>query len=157
MTFQEHAVSPIQGDRVLLLLVINHSTWAAPLRYVDDTQNWTISGDVYSALGVDADFAPTDETGVDSRAIRVPDADLTLWRRLEKLARNGDTNPVTATVYVRLVADSTVDVVDPATLRMSAPSRDGRMVTFDASSVDTLNRDAPYRKFTWANSPGLRR
>ncbi len=157
MTFQEYAVSATYGDRALVLVTISHPTFATVLRYVDDTQDWTIGGNVYSAMGVDADFAPTDDSGVDSRSVTVPDPDLVLWRRLEKLSRTGDNQPVTVTFYVRLVSDTTVDAIEPSVLRMASPSRDGRMVTFEASTVDTVNRDAPSRKFTWANSPGLRR
>ena len=157
MTFTTHSVSPTAGVRDVVLVKLTHTTWADVLRYADDVVDWVVADGTYTATGADADGEPTDETGVDSRGIVLPDPDLTLWRRLEELARNGDSDPVTVTVYRYLSSNLAAPAVEPAIFRMSSPSRAGRMVSFDASTVDTVNRDAPPRKFTFANSPGLRR
>lgn len=158
MTYETHAVAPTAGERDVVLVKLEHASWPNALRYADEVADVVISGDgTYLAIGADTDAGPTDDTGVDERSITIPDPDLILWRRLEKLSRNGSVLPVTVTISVYLSTDLTTPAIEPAVLRMTSPSRDGRMVTFSASSADVVNRDAPTRKFTWANSPGLRR
>jgi hypothetical protein len=158
MSFEEHAVTAPAGEVAGCLVKINHTTWATPLRYALDTRDWIIPGDgTYVSTGASADGPGTDDTGVDSRAITIPDLDFVLWKRLEKLSRTGSTSPVIVTVSVYLSTDLTTPVLGPTELRMASPTRSGRIVQFEASTVDVVNRDAPTNRFTWANAPGLRR
>lgn len=158
MTFETHAVSGTAGERSAALVKIDHPTWPYPLLYADDVEDWVIPGDgTYEAIGADPDGAPTDDSAIDSRSVTLPDPDMVLWRRLEKLSRTGSAIPVTVTISVYLSTDLTTPALEPSVLRMASPSRDGRMVSFEASTTDVVNRDAPTREFTWANSPGLRR
>lgn len=157
MTYETHAVTAPSGELDLVCVTLTHPVWGVTLRYVLDTQDRTIDGDLYVSTGFDADAAGTDDTGIDSRGISIPDLDLTLWRLLEGLAEVGSTVPVTVTISVYLSTDLSAPAIEPAVLKMASPSRSGRTVTFDASSVDTVNRDAPSRKFTWSSNPGLRR
>lgn len=158
MSYETFAVTAPAGVVDLYCVKLEHETWSGPLRYVLDTRDWTIPGDgVYSGTGLDIDAPGTDDTGIDSRGVAVPDLDFTLMRRLEKLGRTGNNVPVTVTVKVYLSNDLSTPALTAAVFNMANPTRDGRMVSFEASTVDTINRDAPSSKFTWANSPGLRR
>lgn len=161
-TFDIHAVSPPAGEVAAWLIRINHATWPAPLRYAIDAVDWTVTDEnddevTFTSKPGEVESAGTDETAIDSRSVTLADLDLVLWRLLEKLSRTGDTQPVEVTIYVYLSTDLTAPAIAPAVLTMANPSRDGRIVTFEASTINTINRDAPTRKFTWANSPGLRR
>jgi hypothetical protein len=157
MSFAEHAVTAPAGEVAGCLVKINHTTWATPLRYALDTRDWVVADGTYVSTGLDVDGPGTDDSGIDTRSITVPDLDLVLWKRLEKLSRTGNTNPVEVTISIYLSTDLSTPVVGPAVLKMANPSRSGRIVTFEASSEDLVNRDAPTHRFTWANSPGLRR
>lgn len=162
MSLVENIVAATAGELILLLVKLSHPTWPNVLRYAEDVQDWTVTDEdlnvvTFVAMGVDADAATTDDSGVDERAISVPDPDNELWNRLTVQSIDGDAQLVTLTVYTYLSTDLTQPAIEPATFRMANPSRDGRMISFTASTVDVVNRDAPSRKFTWANSPGLRR
>lgn len=161
MSLETHIASGTAGELDLFLIEISHPTWTSVLRYAEDTQDWTVTIDgvqtTFESTGHEVDAPPTDDTGIDSSSISVPDLDLVLWRRLERLSQTGDADPVTVTVHWYLSTDLTAPAVEPRVLRMSNPSRSGRIVSFDASTANVLNRDAPNLRFTWANSPGLRR
>ena len=158
MSFAEHAVTAPAGEIALACLKISHPTWATVIRYVLDTRDWAIPGDgTYIATGLDVESAGTDDTGIDSRSVSVPDMDLTLWKRIERLGIDGNNVPITVVVTVYASTDLTTPIIPAASFKLANPVRDGRTVSFEASTVDTVNRDAPVYKFTWANSPGLRR
>lgn len=162
MTLQTHITqgNP-SGETDVLAVRLSHAAWGSELWYVDDVVAWSFddeNGDPVTAqpTGADADGEPTDDTGIDSRQITLPDPDLSLWRRLEELSTSGDTRPVEVTVYRYLSTDLTGPAAY-AILTMSGPSRDGRLVSFEASNANVLNRDAPTIRYTYSNSPGLRR
>lgn len=161
MSFVEHAVTAPAGEREVVAVRLNHSTWATALYYVDDVVDWSVDDEnsdpvTFTATGVDADGEPTDETGIDSRGIALPDPELILWRRLEVLSTTGNAEPVEVTVY-RYGSDDLTQPLAYAVLTMTGPSRDDRIVSFEASNANTVNRDAPPRRFTYSGNPGLRR
>jgi hypothetical protein len=161
MSLTEHIVTAPAGEREVLLVRLNHPTWGTPLRYADDVEDWTVTDEesnsaTFTATGADADGEPTDDTGIDSRGISVPDPDIILWRRFEVLSQAGDSTPVEVTVYRYLSSDLT-EPAAYAILSLTSPSRDGRVVSFEASNANAVNRDAPPRRYTYSNSPGLRR
>lgn len=161
MSLSEHIVTAPAGERDALLVRLRHAAWPTDLWYVDDVEAWSVDdedGDPVTAqpTGADADGEPTDDTGIDSRGISVPDPEMILWRRLENLSKTGDTRTVEVTVYRYLSSDLTAPAAY-AVLTMTGPSRDGRVVSFEASNANTVNRDAPSRRYTYSNSPGLRR
>lgn len=149
------------GERDVVLIKLDHEAWGAPLRYADDVADWTVTDEesasvTFTQTGADADGEPTDDTGIDSRQVTLPDPALILWRRLEALSQTGDTRPVEVTIYRYLSTDLT-EPAAYAILSMTSPSRDGRLVSFEASNANVLNRDAPTIRYTYSNSPGLRR
>lgn len=162
MSFERHVVGAPAGEILVVLLKLMHPTWGTPLLYAFDNRDWIVTDEndeeqtFPEAIG-ECDAAPTDDTGIDSRRVTIHDLQLTLWRRLERLSRTGEIQPVDVTVYTYLSTDTTQPAQAPAVLQMASPSRRARIVTFEASTINTINRDAPTRKFTWANSPGLRR
>lgn len=161
MSLQEHIVTAPAGERDVLLIKLDHEAWGAPRRYADDVADWTVTDETsasvtFTATGAEADGEPTDDTGIDSRGISLPDPDLELWRLFEGLSQTGDARPVEVTVYRYLSTDLT-EPAAYAILTLTAPSRDGRTVSFEASNANTVNRDAPSRRYTYSNSPGLRR
>jgi hypothetical protein len=144
-----------------LAVRLQHPAWALERWYVDDVEPWTFddeNGDPVTAqpTGLDADGEPTDDTGIDSRGISVPDPELILWRLFEYLSKTGNTTPVEVTVYRYLSSDLTAPAAY-AVLTLTGPNREGRVVSFEASNANTVNRDAPSRRYTYSNSPGLRR
>lgn len=164
MTLQTNIVTSPAGERNVLLVKLDHEAWGAPKRYADDVNDWTVTDEESNSVtflggekkGLDADGEPTDDTGIDSRGISIADPDLVLWRLFEGLSTTGDTRPVEVTVYRYLSTDLT-EPAAYAVLTLTGPSRDGRVVSFEASNANTVNRDAPSRRYTYSNSPGLRR
>jgi hypothetical protein len=161
VSLQEQIVTALAGVREVVAVRLTHEAWVADRLYVDDVEDWSVddeNGDpvTFLATGVDADGEPTDETAIDSRGISLPDPENVLWRLIEQLSQTGDTRPIEATVY-RYVSDDLTAPAAYAVLTLTAPSRDGRVVTFEASNANTVNRDAPPRRFTYSGNPGLRR
>lgn len=161
MTLATHITQAPAGETDVVLIRLRHAAWPNDLRFADDVVDWTVTDEesnsvTFTATGADADGEQTDETGIDSRGITLPDPDLTLWRRLEDLSQNGDSRPVEVTVY-RYLSNALTVPAAYAILSMTGPSRNDRLITFEASNANVLNRDAPTRRFTYSNSPGLRR
>jgi hypothetical protein len=161
MSLQEQIVTALAGVREVVAVRLSHEAWGIAQYYVDDVQDWSVDDEngtpvTFFATGVDADGEPTDETAIDSRGISLPDPENILWRLIEQLSQTGDTRPIEATVY-RYVSDDLTQPAAYAVLTLTAPSRDGRVVSFEASNANTVNRDAPPRRFTYSGNPGLRR
>ena len=161
MTFATHATQAPAGVVDTLVVRLSHAAWPNDLWYVDDVVERTFDdedGNPVTAqpTGASADGEPTDDTGLDSRQVVLPDPDMTLWRRLEALSQDGDERTVEVGLY-RYISDSLTAPTVYAVLTMVAPSRDGRMVSFEASNANVLNRDAPPRRFNYSDNPGLRR
>lgn len=160
MSFVEYAVTAPAGDREVIAVRLRHAAWPATRYYVDDVVAWDVEdeeGDevTFTPTGADADGEPTDDTGIDSRGISLPDPENVLWRLFEGLSQTGDARPVEVTVF-RYGSDS-VTPLAYAVLTLTGPSRDGRTVSFEASNANTVNRDAPSRRYTYSSNPGLRR
>lgn len=161
MSLQTNFTQAPAGELDRVFLRLRHESWALDLWYVDDVVAWNVDDEEGNPVtaqptGLDADGEPTDETGIDSRGISVPDHDFTLWRLFETLKNTGNTVPVEGTAYRYLSSD----VSQPAAyvvLSLSKPSRDGRLVSFELSNANVLKRSAPPRLYTYSNSPGLRR
>lgn len=159
MSLAIHSASGTPGELDLLLIQINHPAWATPLRYAVDTRDWTVTLEdsttvLFPKMGGTSEGPPTDDTGVDLRNVQVADPDNVLMKRLEQLV--GDVREVEVKLYQYL----TTDLTQPETygvFAMANPSRADRVVSFEASTLNTINRDAPTEKFTYDNSPGLRR
>lgn len=146
------------------LLELSHPSWAAPLRYAEDTRDWTVTLEdgatvaTFTATGFDAEAAAADDSGIDTRQLSVPDPTRVLWRAIEALRGSDLAGPapgITATMRVYDSADLSAPLTVSA-LTLQDPVRDDIAVSFTATTADTINRDAPTRKFTWENSPGLR-
>lgn len=160
MSLAQHAVANPAGERLHFLLELKHPDWVAPLRYAEGFEDVTATLETaevatFTADGFDAEAGASDDSGIDSRALRVPDKDLALWRLIE--ANIGSSTPITAILRVYSSADLTAPLA-VATLQLSDPQQGvDRSVQFDATTVDTLNRGAPTLRYTVENSPGLRR
>jgi hypothetical protein len=162
MSLQTQIVAAVAGVRELIAVRLRHEAWPVDRLYVDDVEDLSADDEdgnpvTFLAMGADVDGEPTDDTGIDSRGISVPDPENVLWKLLEGLSLTGDTRTVEATVFRYTTDDLTAPASEPAVLTVTAPSRDGRVVTFEASNANTVNRDAPSRRYTYSNSPGLRR
>jgi hypothetical protein len=161
MSLQTHITQAPAGETDVVLVRLRHEAWPTDLLYADDVVDWTVIDDesnsvTFNQTGLDADGEPTDDSGIDSRQVSVPDPNLVLWRRLEALSKAGDTRRVEVTVFRYLSSDLTEPAAF-AILAMVGPSRNERLVSFEASNANVQNRDAPTRRYTYANSPGLRR
>lgn len=160
MSYRRNVVSNTAAERILLLVELSHSTWAAPLRYAEDITDWTVQIETaqlvtFTASGFDLSSPTVADTGGDERSLTVPDMDLELWGRLEDLI--GVEEPVVVTVrhYLTSALSSPALV---SLFALSAPSVDeNRSVTFAAKTPDFVNRNAPINRFLWVNAPALRR
>lgn len=163
MSYAGHAVRAPAGQYDIALVQLDHPAWPTPLRFADilDEAGVTVtlpdsSTAFFAATGAGTEAAPTDDTGIDSRRVVLPDPELVLMKRIEALHYAGEDTPITATILLYLSTDLTVPVTT-AVLRVAKPRCDNRRVSFEASTANILNRDGPGFRFTYANSPGLRR
>ena len=166
MSLATHAASAPSGELLLFLLTIWHPTWATPLRYAEDTIDWTVTAGIegmitFPSTGFEGEDGGSSEGGVDERAMRVPDQDLVLWRRIEALIGYldpGSGKPVPIKVMLHKYLSTNLSAPqESVTLDLADPTlqRD-RSVSFTAASANVLNRSAPTSTYTLKNAPGLR-
>lgn len=160
MSLTTHYVSAPAGELLLFLLELTHPSWPAPLRYAEDVRDWTVTLEddeeaTFPATGFEGEAGGSDDGGVDTRQLSVPDEDLVLWRRIE--ANIGGATPITAILraYLSTGLGAPLAVVR---LEVATPVQElDRSVRFEATTSNTMNREAPTLRFTAWNSPGLRR
>lgn len=162
MTLQ--SIITAADDRLIALLELSHPAWPAPLRYADATEAWTVTQDggpvTYPATPFEREAGSLDDTGQDSRLLRVPDASLVLWRRCLALVGvvDGGGVPVPVQAVIREYAASSLAApLRVSRLELRAPRSDGLSVSFTAESASVGDRAVTLPRFTSLNSPGLRR
>lgn len=146
---QLHAVSDPHG--FLELMVIDHSSFAAPVRLVNDTRNWTIGGDVYTALPFSVKL-PTQAQQENPRAqIRIDNVGRALTAAIEGL-------PVGAALLatLRVVSRATPTVVDYEFIaQLSGINITPTLVTATMGPDDSMRQSAVRLRFDPVNAPAL--
>lgn len=148
------------SERKLLALTISHPLWPSPLRYVNDTRNWTLGGVEYPGLPLDTTAGASDDDGGDTRATALPDPDLELWQRCQDVIGELDVDglPIPIVATVREYAESnTVTPLRTAVFELINPRCDGVGVDFTLARPDLANRRAPVIRYTTLSNPGLDR
>ena len=136
---------------VLVLLLIDNAALSGPVRLVNDTRDWTISGTTY--IGLPFRFKlPQDKTGENPRAqIEIDNVGRDLTGELERL---GPAAWLQATV--RLVHRSTPTVID---YEFTAALTNVRVTVKTISATigpdDIMRRPAVCLRFDQATAPGL--
>ena len=159
--FASHIITAPRNELHLVLLEIHGAALAAPLRFAESIDDWTVTlenGEIatfFGWTGFEADTSGSDDSGMDERSLRVPDVDRVLWRAVQR--NIGSAEPLYVIVREYLSTDLTAPI-SSRLFELSAPSREigGSAVTFTASSVDP-NLCMSAERYTWDNSPGLRR
>ena len=160
MSLLVHAASAPEGELLIFLLEITHPTWAAPLRFAEDVQDWVVTLEddfeaTFLAGSFEGDAGSSDDSGVDERRFRVADEDLVLWRLIEAVI--GHATPIRVKLRLYLSTDVT-EPLGVVTLDLAEPRLElDRSVSFSATTANTTNRGAPTSRYTLQNSPGLRR
>lgn len=141
------------------LCVVSHPAWASDHLYAQgDSCSVVLPGDAdptaFTGGLYVGEAAQTDANGIDARNCSVIDTpEFALWTDVELL--RGNIVPIDVILLEYLSTDSTTPV-NVSTLTMEAPSRKGLAISFLATTVRTISRDAPTRLFTFGNSPSLR-
>ena len=146
---QLHATSDNHG--FLELLVIEHASWAGPVRVVNDTRTWDIGGYTYVALPFRLKL-PNQAQGESPRArLQIDNVGRELTASIEAL-------PVGASLMatVRVVSRATPDVTDYEFIaQLSGISITPTVVSCVMGPDDTLRQSAVRVRFDPANAPGL--
>ena len=167
MSYRSFAVAGDASDYLLLLLRLEHPAFGVSARAAD-TRDWTASVDgddvLHAACGMDGDAPGLDAASDSGRGLRLTEPlDQDGFPTFEALAAvAGDDEPVTVTLAehsaAALAADSTAAPLRSVSLQLGGVERDADgALTLSLRVPDYINRNAPVLKFTWANSPALRR
>ena len=134
----------------LNLLVISHSSWAVPYRFVDNMEDITSRGDLYTAYGFTIQIPPETSDELPRVELVVDNVALLLIAAIEALQTPPD-------VTLEIVLADTPDVVERGPWNFKI-----RQVTYDLTAIKTeLTYEAltsepfPYLRFTPTNFAGL--
>ena len=146
---QLHATA--DGHGFLELLLIEHASWTAPVRVVNDTRDWTIAGNTWIGLPFKIKL-PSQAQGENPRAqLQVDNVGRELTAALEALPV-GSTLLATITVASR----ATPAVADYSFVaQLSGISVSTTTVSCTMGPDDTLRQSAVRVRYDPANAPGL--
>lgn len=135
----------------LELMVIDHASFASPVRIVNDTRDWVIGGHIYVALPFGVKL-PTQAQQENPRAqIRIDNVGRELTAAIEGL-------PVGASLLatLQLVSRATPTVVDYEFIaQLSGINITPTMVTANMGPDDTMRQTAVRIRFDPVNAPAL--
>lgn len=135
----------------LELMVIDHASFASPVRIVNDTRDWVIGGETYVALPFGIKL-PTQAQQENPRAqIRIDNVGRELTAAIEGL-------PVGASLLatLQLVSRATPAVVDYEFIaQLSGINITPTMVTANMGPDDSMRQTAVRIRFDPQNSPAL--
>lgn len=138
------------GEVFCNLIILSHPDWAAPLRYVDDTQDITIDGVAYVAKGFD--FNPPDADAEDAAAtVTIEDVDRQITARLQAVE-----DPPEITLACIRRGDPSTPIDGPYAYDLSGLTA-GTRGTVKLSLVrrSLLSYNASPSSYTNVNFPGL--
>ena len=135
----------------LELMVIDHASFASPVRIVNDTRDWAIGGNTYVALPFGVKM-PTQAQQENPRAqIRIDNVGRELTAAIEGL-------PVGASLLatLQLVSRATPTVVDYEFIaQLSGINITPTLVTANMGPDDTMRQTAVRIRFDPTNAPAL--
>ncbi len=143
--------STSDGQGFLELLIIEHATWASPVRIVNDSRDWIIGGNTFVGLPVRIKL-PSNTQGENPRArLQMDNVGRDLTSALEAL-------PVGSTLLatLQLVSRATPTVVDyEFVAQLSGISVTPTVVSCTMGPDDTMRQSAVRVRFDPQNAPGL--
>lgn len=150
-----------QGIALLRTVQVDHPSFAAPYRWVEDGQDLTARIEtgatvVFEAFPFSTRRAPLNDTGRVEKRIDIGDPDGSVLRALD-VALEADAAPITVTTrYYRSDDPLTIaGAIETETLN-NVQEANGT-ISAVLTTADHLNRRAPKFVFTRENSPGLNR
>lgn len=153
------AMAQETGEAWLLLLTIDHSTLAEPIRVAANHENVTSRGDVYVGYPFSLDLpddAPNEMPRVrlEIDNVGVPDEADPLARRVSDYLRAID-SPFTASIEVVLASQPDIVEAGPFVMSCAKAEYDAGTVSGDLIFEDVLNEPYPAGSFVPASHPGL--
>jgi hypothetical protein len=137
------------GEAVFFLVEIDHTTWASPLRMVNNNENVISNGDTYFAFPFDVHL-PADTTQQPRTQIKICNVDRSMTLALRALS----TSP---TVTLSVVLGSTPDTIEAGPFAFTLADYSFTATTIQGTLVfeDMLNEPFPQGTFNPAEYPGL--
>lgn len=135
----------------LELMVIDHASFASPVRIVNDTRDWTIGGNTYVALPFGIKLPTQAQQETPRAQIRIDNVGRELTAAIEGL-------PVGASLVatLQLVSRATPTVVDyEFVAQLSGINITPTMVTANMGVDDTMRQTAVRIRFDPVNAPAL--
>lgn len=140
-----------QTDQVfLVLLEIDHDALGAPIRIVNNYENVTHNGNLYTALPFAVTLPQDSDENMPAATLTVDNVD----RQIVEAVRSM-TGPATATLTVVLASQPDVIEAGPYTMTLRDTAYDAMTVTGRLDVEDMLNEPYPAESFTPNNFPGL--
>ena len=138
------------GEALLFLVVVSHDDWAEPLRLVNNNEDISSGGNVYSAFPVEIELPKEDAEQIAKTSIRICNVD----RQITAALRELQTPPM---VSVSIILGSTPDTVEagPFEFELQDYSYDQFTVTGTLAYEDVLNEPLPSHTFNPSHFPGL--
>jgi hypothetical protein len=138
------------GESALFLLTIDHPSWAQPLRVVQNQQDITSRGEVFTAYAFDLTLAADNSKTLPAMQLTLDNVDRSLIQQIRAL-------PSSPTIVVELIISS-----EPDSPEISFPDMEMKQISYDANSIrtqiivaDILNVSYPKGKINPSNYPGL--
>ncbi len=146
-------VSQSQFDEAfILLLELNHPTWAEPLRYSCSARDVISNGVLYKAKSFAVPMPPQTKKDLAEVTLTVIDVDREVSRKLREMAdrRYGS-------AQLSVVLSGSPDVIEAGKMgfRFSSPTIAGKICTFTLGLGASLGEIYPYHKYRPATHPGL--
>lgn len=150
LTFRNAVNAPQTGEVLLSLVTIEHETIAEPIRLVNDRENITSRGNVYTACGFG--ILPPQETAerLPTSSMWIDNIDRTLTEAVRSI-----TTP--ATVTLELILASNPDYVEagPFIFRMERIDMNAEQIVGQLAFEDILNETIPAERVTPSTFPGV--
>lgn len=140
------------GEVFLTLVEIEHDDLGAPIRLVDNTENVTSNGNVYTACGFSVPMADDSADSLARTRMTIDNVDQALTVAIRSVRRTPK-----PTVTLSVVLASSPDVIEfgPFTYFVNSIAYDARSVTLDLSYEDILNERFHRVFMTPVGFPGL--
>jgi hypothetical protein len=154
MTFSTRLVQavlePNTAEVFLFLLTFDHPNFENPIRLVNDLDNITSRGNIYTAFPLKLELPPDDADSLPTVQITVENASLDLVDELRSIQ-----SPMSMTLEVILA--STPDTIETSieNMRVAQVQYDKQTIQMTCTVDDLLNTAFPKEKYLPSNFPGL--
>ena len=140
-----------QTDQVfLVILEINHSSLAQPIRVVNNTQDVTSNGNAYIGFPFDIELPGDFEEALPTVNLTICNVDRQIVQAIRTL-----TGPPTITMSVILASQPDSLQAGPYVMTLREASYDAMAVSGSIMTEDVLNEAYPGDSFTPGIAPGL--